>query len=360
MKKVLFGLNIPSPYRVKFLNHLAKYVDLFVLFERKSSSDRNNKWFDQELSFNHVYMKSFEYGKDKSISFNFLKYINRNFDHIIILGYSSLTLILIMVTLKLMNKKFTLELDGAIYKKQFVLKYLFKKLLLTLPNKILSSSADCDEYLFKYNVNHKKISRYRFSTLFEAEISNNKKYSISFKPKNLLLKSKKKYKLLSIINNHYVKGLDLLINFLNQTKIDFEINIINVTKSNPQLNKMTNLVKSKTKVYEFLSSNKLDKFFSNADFFIFPTRGDVWGIVVYEALSFGTPVISTNKSLAALEFIDSSNGFIIDSIVSNEFNRIVEHKIANFSFIDLNNCYNSIKNHTIENMVNDHLKILND
>lgn len=358
MKKVLFILNIPSPYRVKFLNHLSSFVDLFVIFERKSASDRNDKWFNQKINFKYVFLKSFAYGKDKSFSFDYIKYIKKNYDHIFIGGYSSLTLILIMFTLKLINRRFTLELDGAIYKKRFFLKYWLKKILLHLPYKILSSSQHCDEYLLKHNVSINRIVRYRFSTLFENELISNMNYSLNYKPESLTLRSKKKYRFLSIINNHYVKGLDILINFLNKTLIDFEIDIINVEKSNPMLRQLTGLVKSKVNVYEFLSNEKLNEFYSKADFFIFPTRGDVWGIVVYESLSFGTPVISTDRSLASLQFINSSNGYIIDSINPDSFYKILESKLSSFTLINLKNCYNSVRNHTIENMVKDHLKII--
>ena len=41
MKKVLFIVNIPSPYRVSFFNELGKYCDLTVLFEKRASDDAN-------------------------------------------------------------------------------------------------------------------------------------------------------------------------------------------------------------------------------------------------------------------------------------------------------------------------------
>ena len=55
-----------------------------------------------------------------------------------------------------------------------------------------------------------------------------------------------------------------------------------------------------------------EKGFAEQDVFVFPSRGDGWGMVVPEALAAGLPVISTNRVGAAQEFIqDSVNGFIV-------------------------------------------------
>ena len=46
--------------------------------------------------------------------------------------------------------------------------------------------------------------------------------------------------------------------------------------------------------------------------FVLPTREDVWGLVVGEAMAKGLPVITTNKCLAGLEMIrDGENGFVV-------------------------------------------------
>lgn len=43
MIKVLFTTNLPSPYRVDFLNELSKYVDLTVFFFWEKGED-NRPW----------------------------------------------------------------------------------------------------------------------------------------------------------------------------------------------------------------------------------------------------------------------------------------------------------------------------
>lgn len=51
--------------------------------------------------------------------------------------------------------------------------------------------------------------------------------------------------------------------------------------------------------------------FKNADVFVFPTRWDGWGMVIPEAMGHGLPVITTDKSMSADEFVTHEvNGFI--------------------------------------------------
>ena len=44
MMKILWLTNIPSPYRVKFFNELGTKCDLTVVFEKRSSSERDESW----------------------------------------------------------------------------------------------------------------------------------------------------------------------------------------------------------------------------------------------------------------------------------------------------------------------------
>ena len=52
-------------------------------------------------------------------------------------------------------------------------------------------------------------------------------------------------------------------------------------------------------------------YYSAADVFLFPSEGDIWGLVVNEALSMGLPVICTNVIGAAELVKDGVNGFVV-------------------------------------------------
>ena len=48
MKRVLYLTNIEVPYRVRFFNELEKHCDLTVMYERRKSANRDNKWASGE------------------------------------------------------------------------------------------------------------------------------------------------------------------------------------------------------------------------------------------------------------------------------------------------------------------------
>lgn len=50
-------------------------------------------------------------------------------------------------------------------------------------------------------------------------------------------------------------------------------------------------------------------FYCASDLFVFPSEGDIWGLVVNEALSFGVPVICTTRIGAAELVENGTNGF---------------------------------------------------
>ena len=56
-----------------------------------------------------------------------------------------------------------------------------------------------------------------------------------------------------------------------------------------------------------------------------PTREDVWGLVVNEAMACGLPVIATNMCGAGLELISNGvNGFIVQANDENELAKTLE------------------------------------
>ena len=63
---------------------------------------------------------------------------------------------------------------------------------------------------------------------------------------------------------------------------------------------------------DFKNKDTLKEYYHVADVFVLPTREDIWGLVINEALAYGLPVITTDKCMAGLEMIENGkNGYII-------------------------------------------------
>ncbi|MFT4115678.1 glycosyltransferase [Bradyrhizobium sp.] len=60
----------------------------------------------------------------------------------------------------------------------------------------------------------------------------------------------------------------------------------------------------------YLQAQDLASFYNSGRLFLFPSRGDPWGLVVNEAMSAGTPTIASSKSASGLELSKRSGGVI--------------------------------------------------
>lgn len=108
----------------------------------------------------------------------------------------------------------------------------------------------------------------------------------------------------------------------------------------------------------FKSKEELKEYYRAADLFVLPTREDIWGLVVNEAMACGLPVISTDRCIAALELIgDTQDGCVIPTDDSDKLASAINYwlnKNIMYSFSNLG----KIKQYTIEKMAECHLDIL--
>lgn len=59
---------------------------------------------------------------------------------------------------------------------------------------------------------------------------------------------------------------------------------------------------------EFKAKEDLTDYYRAADLFVLPTREDIWGLVVNEAMAVGTPVITTTNCGAGMEILKNGEG----------------------------------------------------
>jgi glycosyltransferase involved in cell wall biosynthesis len=74
-------------------------------------------------------------------------------------------------------------------------------------------------------------------------------------------------------------------------------------------------------------------YYSAADLFFFPSEGDIWGLVVNEALSMGLPVICTSV-IGASELVENGiNGFKVTKRSPHELCRRLEEILEDNSLL---------------------------
>ena len=206
--KVLFMVNIPSPYRVDFFNELGKYCDLTVSFEGKYAKDRNKNWKSNPArNFKPIYLKGIRCSNDSFFCPEIIKIIREGWDKIIIGVYSTPTSMLAIEYLRVHKTPFCIEADGGLIKEESRFKYKIKKHYISSAAIWFSSGTMTTDYLVYYGAIKNKCYRFPFTSIAENDLIESLEIKDRYKKKlleNILLErnfSEENNRYLSIFRN---------------------------------------------------------------------------------------------------------------------------------------------------------------
>jgi glycosyltransferase involved in cell wall biosynthesis len=292
MKKLLFQTNIETPYKNKFFNHLSKNYKIDVLFEKRSV----NHIKLNSLALNkNVHTRTFN-GFNIFLFFTLLfKLLFRHYDFVFLSNFRSINSIFFIFILIVTKSSFYIIVDGAKEKKESFLKYTFKKIIFRSAKGIFSTSYQTDSYFLNYKVENNKLHRYPFSSYYDYETLNRPLNA------NEVAKLRKKYRINNIFTMVYggrlieEKGIEDL--FLLSLQLKFEHQIILIGNQPIYNTFIFNLAKKYSKakiiIMDFMASNELFDYFKSSDLVLFPSKDDIWGLSVIEAMACGKIVIGT-------------------------------------------------------------------
>ena len=361
MIKVFIQTLYPAPYRVGVFNCLNDYeeIDCFVVFEKEDGDKRNKNWFDKDFKFNCCFAK-----EKKEYRKQLKKTKKHEYDIVIAYEYSSISSMRLLLKCIMHKIPYCINCDGAIIKHNFI-KDKIKRFFIKRARACLANGKAAENYFFTYGAKKERIYMHKFTSLYEKDLINNiipksKKEKLR---KELGINEKKVF--LSIGSFIERKGFDILleaIKRLNNKSIAFVI--IGGGEKSEEYKKIVSENKlDNVYIIDFLSKNEILKYYDAADAFVFPTREDIWGLVINEAMSRGLPIISTNMCVAATELVDEKNGKIIevDSVEElanaiREFNSLSDNELENMGRISMERN----KNYTIENIAESHFKVVNE
>jgi glycosyltransferase involved in cell wall biosynthesis len=363
--KILYLTNLPSPYRVEFFNELVRCgIDVTVLFERKNAENREEKWISEEkFLFHGIYLKSLKIGNENALALDAIKYIKKNdYDLIIIGGYSTITSMFCIEYMKIKKIPFVINADGGIISQDSWFKKKLKEHFIGSALAWLSSSPITTNYLVHYGAKHENVYEFPFSSIKKDDIE---------EPLNEIKKKELREKLhlseektiLYVGQFIYRKGIDVLLDSVRKMQ-SVKTNVLLVGgNATEELKKIVNDYNLKNIHFlPFKSKNDLKFFYKVADAFVLPTRYDIWGLVVNEAIGYGLPVVSTDRRVAAQTMIKSGeNGFICNSENSDELaskmSLLLNNEAMRNAFAKKN--IEIAKKYTIESMAKRHLEIFN-
>lgn len=353
--KILYFTNIPAPYRVTFFNFLSEKNDVTVLYNRAGKYKRDKRWF-ADNEFKH---KSIEIPRFGLFKLN--KILKEKYDVVVIGTYASINGAFLNLLLRMKKIKFYINADGGFVDENESFKSRFiKRFFLSGSNYYLSTGKGTNKYLTYYGAKEKNIYIYHFSSLMRKDIIDE---PIPYEEKMILRKEAGyNYKRLFISVGRFIeiKGYDIFLKAIKDEK--YKDTAFLIIGGGEEKENLENYIKENNIknvfLIDFCDKNTIINYYKMSDVFFFNSKGDVWGLVINEAMSYGLPIISTNTTLAATELISEEylyDPYDIDKIrmLINKLGQMTDEELYE---IGKNNLEVGRK-YTIEQTTEDHIEI---
>jgi glycosyltransferase involved in cell wall biosynthesis len=328
--KIIIIINYIGPIRVFLFNKINEYLKksnsfLKVIF--LSETDKNRNWDrEKDMNFDYEVLNNFairEHGKDLNTFFvnpGILKLLNKeNPDKIICFGWDHFAAYVANWWARKNKKDFILWSGSTKYERSWrrtlfspLVKYLIKR-----TDKFFAYGTRAKEYLIHLGAHTSSIQLF-FNTIdidfFEKNTNNitdlekkRIKDKIGIKTNKVILFSGRLIEMKGIFE--MVEGFKLYTDGNEKASLV-------IMGTGPDEEKLKKKIKEERieNVFfvGFVQYKDLYKFYAISDLLLFPSRQDIWGLVVNEALACGLPVITTEKVGASVDLVENTkNGFII-------------------------------------------------
>lgn len=255
---------------------------------------------------------------------------------------------LAILFMKLFKKQYFLNVDGECFIEGKSLESKIKRFFLRGAYAYLVAGETTATNVKKYTKCN-KIYTYYFSSLSKLEIEKNNK-NINKNNNDCIL-----------IVGQYIncKGLDIMLRVANKTP-NLKYRFIGMGDKSKIFEKEAKKINinNNIEIIPFLDKKNLYEEYQNCRIFVVPSRKECWGLVINEAASFGTPIVSTTGSGAAMELIEDKYPQFIAKAgdIEDLYRKIKE--LINYKDIDKYKKYlvDKSKKYNIETMVKKHIE----
>jgi len=316
--RVLIIEGAPAPYRVDFWNVLGQHVDLTVWCQ--SEHERGRTWQIEGLGgrFRFEVLPGWRIGEDKYLNPAIVhKLATASFDACIMSLNSSPTEMLAMGWLRQQQKPFIWKSDGGFPRhgewghvsalKEYVKRWIFPK-----ASAYLSSGPACTHYLTYYGADPEAIVEYPFAQDMPPA-------HLTPVPEEERWRRREEEGLAGCVffnAGQFVarKGLDVLLDAYAKIAAPETASLLLIGAGEQEAALREQAEGLPNVVFKpFLQRDALAQYYSLSDVFVFPTRYDIYGLVVPEAMARGLPVIATRWAGSAHALMrEGETGFVID------------------------------------------------
>lgn len=360
MKKILVLSSFPAPYRVAVFNELKKLYDMDIFFLLNKDDNRNEKYFEDKKK-NGFYLYT-----DLEDRAYFRKCVSNIKSYDIVMAYDWYLPEALKVEMKCIvsGVPYVINCDGAFLKRpssiKDKLKDTMKGFIIRHARACLAGGTSASDYFKFYGAKAENIYIHKFSSLHESDIVDtmlSDQQKEVFK-RELNLSTKKL--VLSVGQFIYRKGYDVLLKAWKELDDKYQLVIIGGGNLHDEY---VDIIKQNryenVSLIGFVEPPKVAKYYQAADLFVLPTREDVWGLVINEAMAYGLPVISTDRCQAAVELVASDCIVSVDDPESLNMKMSLLMNDGELRTAIGEKHLHKIRDYTIEKIVESHKNLLN-
>ena len=167
------------------------------------------------------------------------------------------------------------------------------------------------DYFKYYGADEKKVFKYPFTSIYEKNVLSEPLYPTEKKEIRARLGIPEEKMIISVGQFIYRKGFDVLLEACKELGGDTGIYLIGGKATDEYAEIVKNNRIQNVHFLDFMSPVELAEYYKAADLFAFPTREDIWGLVVNEAAAYGLPIVTTFDCIAGLEMVSDANGKLV-------------------------------------------------
>ena len=359
--KALVTSSYPAPYRVGVFQELSKYFDLDVFFDTSQNENRNAQWFCKSGVFSFEILnnrESWRHFKEK------LKRI-RQYDFILAYDYTRRPSRHAIMQCRLHGVPFFLNCDGSIPHRGWfrnLVKWLVYPFIFKGAAACFASGQSAVQNYLKYGARREKIFIHHFTSLTEQDILSEPIAEEEKRKLKTSLGLEDKPLVLAIGQFIPRKGFDILLKAWKAVSCEAVLLLIGGGDDRPLYERIIHESQlDKVIIRDYMPKREVYKYYQAADLFVLPTREDIWGLVVNEAMAQGLPIVTTDKCVAGVELVENGlNGYVVktgsECELAEKINALLEHP-EDMATIAKNNL-SKMKGWTMANVALNHVEVI--
>ena len=308
-----------SAQRINYYNALGAICELTVVSERRIPDEIIQDYNVKPQNYDMIDMKGIPMFGYMAFCPGIIEILKkRKSDIIIIEQYATPSSVMAINYMYNHKIPFIISADsGFAEKNEKKIKYNFKRSLISKASFWITGGKQSVDYLAHYGADPTRTKIFKFSPYSKKDQPD---HPTTLEEKEELRKKLGIYEekiIVSAGQQIHRKGFDVLLRAFADIRTSENTVGLYILGGNPNEECQTVIDEIGNANIHFpgkVSKEKLKEYYKASDIFAFPTRYDVWGYPVNEAMSFGLPVVTTYQCNAGLELINEGiNGYLVES-----------------------------------------------